>query len=555
MSEVLIRKIIETGFLISPDLIEDLKKEDLSFFDKLITKFKDGKPVVLNKDIYNLLKKENNIDINWKGLEESRVYLEIGSNNKSYNYHLKNGNSESDVVSLEQDNSVEENLTNNTINNNFNGEDFLKFNKEKQEKYNVTLFRDYIDNREKKKIESFVSHYKARYNKLKNILKNRAELSDVLSINRVLNKKLGDKVSVICMVSNISVTKNNHIVLEVEDLSGAIKVLVMNSKKDLYEKAKEVVMDEVIGIKGALGDKILFADDIIFPGGVMNAPLKKCDEEVYAAFISDIHVGSVNFLEKEFNTLVRWINGEYGSPEQKEISKKLKYLFIAGDLVDGVGIYPGQEERQTIKDIYDQYKRCAELLDMIRKDVAIIVCPGNHDAVRLAEVQPVLDYEIAKPLWELPNLIMVPNPSTITIHKKNNFEGFDVLMYHGYSFYYYTTNMDKIRNGGGYDRPDIAMKYLLEKRHLAPTHGSSQFIPDPEDDYLVIDKLPDIFTSGHLHKAIINQYSKVTTIASSCWQEKTDYDERTGKHPEPGRLPLVNLKTRETKMFKFIKEE
>jgi DNA polymerase II small subunit len=124
-------------------------------------------------------------------------------------------------------------------------------------------------------------------------------------------------------------------------------------------------------------------------------------------------------------------------------------------------------------------------------------------------------------------------------------------MYHGYSFDYYVANVDDIRRSGGYDRADLIMKFLLQRRHLAPSHTSTLYIPDPEKDALVIDKAPDIFCTGHIHKSSVSHYRGITLISGSCWQKTTPFQMKVGHHPEPARVPAVNLKTREVKILKF----
>jgi len=124
-------------------------------------------------------------------------------------------------------------------------------------------------------------------------------------------------------------------------------------------------------------------------------------------------------------------------------------------------------------------------------------------------------------------------------------------MYHGYSFDYYFANVDSIRTQGGYDRPDLLMKFLLQRRHLAPTHASTLYLPDSEQDPLIIDKVPDFFVTGHIHKAGISNYKNITLICASCWQAKTLFQDKVGYHPEPARVPVVNLKTRKVKVLKF----
>ena len=230
------------------------------------------------------------------------------------------------------------------------------------------------------------------------------------------------------------------------------------------------------------------------------------------------------------------------------------YVFVTGDMVDGVGVYPNQEKELFMLDIAEQYAKAAEFLSRIPKHIQIIICPGNHDAMRLAEPQPRPYEDYAAPLYALPNATIVTNPSIINIHSSPTFPGFDVLMYHGYSYVYYGDRVDRLREKGGIDRTDLIMRFLLQKRHLAPTHGSALYIPEKDRDALVINKIPDIFVSGHVHKASMAEYRGITLICSSCWQSITSFEEKLGLHPEPARLPVLNLQTRKSMLIKFGKD-
>ena len=171
--------------------------------------------------------------------------------------------------------------------------------------------------------------------------------------------------------------------------------------------------------------------------------------------------------------------------------------------------------------------------------------------MRLAEPQLPIYKDFAEDLYNLPNVIMVSNPSVVNIHSVDNFPGFDVLIYHGYSFDFYLSGVESIRNLGGYDRVDLLMKFLLQKRHLAPSYTSTPYVPDTNCDSLVIEKIPDFFVTGHIHKSAVANYMGVTLISGSCWQSKTSFQEKVGHNPEPSRIPVVNLKTRDIKILKF----
>ena len=95
------------------------------------------------------------------------------------------------------------------------------------------------------------------------------------------------------------------------------------------------------------------------------------------------------------------------------------------------------------------------------------------------------------------------------------------------------------------------MQFLLKRRHLAPSHTSTLYIPDANKDHLVIDTLPDIFVTGHVHKAVITNYRNITLVCGSCWQSKTVFQEKVGHNPEPARVPVLNLKTRQFRLLKF----
>lgn len=425
-------------------------------------------------------------------------------------------------------------------------------NKEEQFcELNLKVLSCYNEKPIKREIQHFVSYFKKRYDTLRKILQNRPELQSVLSIKRIGQKEQSEKVELIGLVNEIKVSRNGNYFLDVEDVTGNIKVIVTKKNKDAFEKVKDIIPDEVIGITGTASQDVVFVNDIIFPDIPLNKEFKKCKDDVCVAFLSDLHVGSDCFLEKEFNRFISWINLESGTEEQKELAKKVKYIFIIGDLVDGVGIYPDQDKDLTIKDVYEQYEECAKLLSKIRKDIKIIVCGGNHDALRLAEPQPVLSELYAKQFYEMDNLVVVSNPACVNIHKSEDFPGFDVLMYHGFSFDYYVSNVSSIRNNGGYDSADLIMSFLLKKRHLAPAHTSTLYVPDEDCDPLVINKVPDFFVTGHIHKAKIGIYKNVSLISCSCWQPMTDFQEKVGHSPEPCKVPIVNLKTRKINIMDF----
>lgn len=550
MNQALVNELLDNGFLVSPSFFKNLDEDfnKAKFIELVKKKLKVG-PMVINDHINFILTNGNSsMSINWGEFDKSRAMMEKGKSDKIYQtfldlleYHISDTKKKEmdevlESISVEDKKEIFLDETNH-INGNDNNVIVLESFKEEETK--------------KLDLDYFVSYFKTRYGLLKEILQGRPELQNVVSISRVKSKSRNELVGVIGMVFNKEVTKNGNIILSLEDPTGSTKVLIGKDKKEIYESVKEVVYDEVIGVVGVAGNDIIFCNHLYFPEVPIGKELKKTKDDVYVAFTSDLHVGSKKFLQKEFLNFVNWLNLKTGDDKQKEIARKVKYLIITGDLVDGVGIYPTQERDLQIKDIKLQYQKLAELISLIRKDIKIIICPGNHDALRISEPQPPLDKDLAGEMWKIPNVILVSNPSLVNIHSSENFVGFDVLLYHGGSYHYFIDMVESLRLNNAKDKPHHVSEFLLKKRHLAPTYNSSPHLPHKGDDFMVIKKIPDFFAHGEMHNADFGIYNNVFLISGGCWISVTDYQEKVGSNPDPAKVPIVNLKTRETKILNF----
>lgn len=518
----LVKLFLSKGILISPEFVEQLKNvsdEKIQSLMEKISTFKQG-PIVVSKEIENFLSNFSDKEPNWKEFE--RLLTSFDKN--------KNDSFDKVVSVIKQDNIIQE---------------------EERKKKDLEIIFSYEDSTDKKELQTFVSYFNSRYLLIKKILQNRVELEKASAINRIRQIYEKEKVAIIGMVYEKSVTKNNNIILKLEDPSGTINVIINKSKEELFNLSKSIVLDEVIGITGVSSNGIIFADKILMPDVPINNELKKCDDDINIAVLGDIHIGSKYFLYDEFNKMIKWLKGEFGNETQREDAKKIKYLFLIGDLVDGVGIYPDQEKDLEIEDIYEQYEKMASYLKKIPQHIKIIIVSGNHDAVRIPEPQPQLPKDFAKSLWELPNVTMLSNPSLVKIGANDKFDGFLVYLYHGFSMPFYAENVEAIRQKGGLENVEYIMQFLLKKRHLAPTHASTQYVPDDREDFLVIKTVPDIFISGHIHRATIANYKNITLVNGSSWIGVTEFQEKVGLKPLPARVPIINLKTRKGKIMRF----
>jgi len=400
------------------------------------------------------------------------------------------------------------------------------------------------DSTKKLEVKDFVNYFKSRLNEMKNFLQDNPKLTNLISINKISDNRNG--TSIIGIVSDKRITKNKNILLEVEDLTGKIRVLINQNKPEIYKKGEEISLDSVLGFVGSGNKEILFANDVIFPDSYLQKRKKSFIEE-YALFIGDLHFGSKLFFEDSFLKFIDYLNCKLpNTPE----SKKIKYLFIVGDLVAGVGNYPTQERDLKIKDVEEQFIELSKLLKKIRKDIQIIISPGNHDGVRLMEPQPLIGEKYAWALHDLDNVILTENPASINLGAMGDFSGFDVLTYHGFSFPFYANTVPSLIVSDSMNAPNKIMSYLLKNRHLAPSHTSVQYFPNEEDN-LVIKKVPDIFVSGHTHKCAVSYYNNILMISISCWESMTPYQEKFGNEPDHCKVPMFNLKTREVKILDF----
>jgi DNA polymerase II small subunit len=351
-------------------------------------------------------------------------------------------------------------------------------------------------------------------------------------------KGRGNIAVAIGLVNEPRHTKNGHLMFALEDNSGEMSCLLMNRQGD--DRIREhipiieagLMPDDVVGVSGTFSQNgdMFYVDDLHFP--MQDKHEKSYSEQgVSVAFLSDIHVGSKTFLEAQWHKMVNWFHSD-------PLARTIKYLILSGDCVDGVGIYPGQDKELAIKDLYKQYSRFAELLELLPEWVECVMLPGNHDAVRPAEPQPTLEPDIQQ---DFNTTTFVGNPCDFSLH------GVRLLSYHGKSIDDFVAGLRTVT----YSDPVEAMRQMLRRRHLAPQWGGkTPLSPEPEDG-LVIREVPDIFVTGHVHGHECIDFRGTTLICSSTWQDQTSYQKMLGFQPKPCMLTVVNLGTHQTTAIPF----
>ncbi len=383
-------------------------------------------------------------------------------------------------------------------------------------------------------VEDFVAYFRDRFERESTILRTHQTNHPTVRIDQ-LSAHPGEEVRIIAMISDKRITHNGNLYIELEDEQGQTKAIYSSRERNFIPKAGQLIKDDVVAIDARMGPNFLSVKDITWPDIPLLRPTKTTDADLAIAYLSDTHVGSKLFLEKSFKRFIRWLWGEEG---REELAGKVKYVILAGDVCDGIGVYPAQEKELNIKDIYEQYEAFDKLVEAMPDWVEVIVSPGNHDAVRRGEPQPILPMEMLKS-----DVKKIGSPAMVDI------EGFRHLVYHGTSLDSIIANVP----GLSYGKPEGAMMETLRRRHLSPIYGENPIVPERRD-YMLIEEEPDVVHMGHLHKNAAMKYRGTLLINSGTFQDRTDFQVRMGHVPTPGIVPILELKDQRLSQLKFTEE-
>ncbi len=373
-------------------------------------------------------------------------------------------------------------------------------------------------------VSGYNSLFVSRFTKLKRIISDRPESRMLKPITSVKSVKSEDDMYICGLVTN-RITERNITKLVLEDPSGSFEGIIFDN--ELQKSADALLSDQFVMVRIGIGKNSGFIiKDLILPD-IPDQASNKSESEVFAVFLSDLHIGSKYFMEEELTEFISWLS----SPDP--VARKVRFILIGGDAVDGVGIYPNQDKELVCQTIEEQLKKMEDLISKVPNYIKIFIMPGNHDPGRRALPQPAIPKKYNSNLWEKENVTMVGNPAVVSLN------GVKVLMFHGQSI----DDIVKTTPGLSYDNPTNVMKHLLRARHLSPIYGSQTPIAPEVEDLMVIEEIPDIFHVGHVHRAQLDMYKGILLINSGSWQNQTPFQASVGMTPNPGIALMVNLKT------------
>lgn len=388
------------------------------------------------------------------------------------------------------------------------------------------------------RIEEFQRYFQSRYEKLRGILERRGEAfsraSDALRL-----QKNGETVLALMLTEKRETER--AIILTAEDPSASIKIIVPKRSQELAQRAGRLLPDQVFGVRVRRLDGALMAQEIMLPDVPSKArPPPQPGPDIYLLLVSDLHVGSKRFRQDLWESLLDWLHrGRDGE------AKRIRYMVIAGDLVDGIGVFPGQERELEHTSVTAQLEEAARMLSEIPGHVKLILSPGNHDPVERALPQPPLPEKYLKPLRRAREFTAVGNPAWIMV------EGRSFLVYHGQSLDDLIQALPNASYSTLSQDMGKVLETILQSRHLAPIYGESTPLLPVREDLLVLDRVPDVLHTGHVHVAYAGTYREVRIINTGTWQEQTSYQKGMGLEPTVGTAAVVNLRTLTVKLKKF----
>ncbi len=424
-------------------------------------------------------------------------------------------------------------------------ETFIKFleskiveKKEESFHYDIEILHGYEYTSKASSLTDFREYLRSRYERLSRRIKSRLGIPNIPTIATINSQVIpGEKPWQIYVVGIIYSKKihESYITIELEDPTSYLKATAIKSRKPhVYNQLLRIPLDSVIGIKATMTkDRRVYIDEVYLPSikpGDRRPPL---DRDIYVALISDIHVGSRKFNEELFNQFIDLLRGEVDNYDLKEIIRNTYYLSIAGDIVDGVGVYPGQEKDLEIENLWDQYDTAYRMLKRLPSKIRVIMIPGNHDASRNSLPQPPIFKKFASKFYDDKRFYMLGNPANIRLHGEN------IVIYHG------DYVQDILSSTPGLDMDDIsgASRILVDTGHLASNITLNTKVFPDKVDRLVLPKETRIIHYGHTHKFNISKANDVLIFNTGTFQEQTNYQKMLKIEPDLGKIPFLNLRT------------
>jgi len=373
----------------------------------------------------------------------------------------------------------------------------------------------------------FQQYFLSRYHSVRRILERRR--LNFIPAAEVYALKDGEEAQLVGMLQSRQ-EYGGGVRLELDDPSGTVTVYASRKNISLYQQASELLNDVVVGVRVRRVGNILSLRDILYPDIEENNQQTYTPINVAVCLISDVHVGSKHFLRDIFEKFLDWLNrGRDGEV------KKVRYLVINGDLVEGVGVYPGQERDLVYRNVEEQLAEAGRLLGEVPERVEVFFIPGNHEPVRKALPQPPLQERYRVFFSSVSRINFTSNPVSLVVENRN------LLIYHGQGLDEVIQSMPDVSYSNLRTTASKVITSLLRFRHLAPVYGGNTQLLPTHEDRLVVSEKPYLLHTGHIHVTVNTVYHGVKVVNTGAWQDQTDYQKAAGLEPVVGYAALLDL--------------
>ena len=246
MSEIL-KLFMEKGFLLDKEMLEFLNELDDG---RVASEIIDKIAVVLHKKVIT----KNLVDDNIEKIRPILFELD-GEKRKLVDKYFVNI---SISVEVKKEREVEEDVAEEKVVEFGEGGKGVEISRDEVSKRgSVKILSSPIGVSKKIECRDFVKHFRNRYNGMKKLLQERPELDNLISIDKISGN---NDISIIGIVSEKRITKNGNLILNVEDLTGKARLLINQNKEEIFEKSKEILLDDIIGFNCNGDREFLFLD-------------------------------------------------------------------------------------------------------------------------------------------------------------------------------------------------------------------------------------------------------------------------------------------------------
>ena len=390
-------------------------------------------------------------------------------------------------------------------------------------------------------INEFQAYFRSRYEKLKRIFEER--IRGLMDLKSLLKLREGQEAYAAVMLFERRESER-AIFLTVDDPTAEATIIVPKTGNEkLFHAAERLLPDSIFAVKVCKRGESFIAREILLPDVPSSGSQESWPSgDVNICLISDLHVGSKKFRRDLFERFLDWIN----RTRDAEV-KRIRFLVIAGDLVDGVGVYPNQHNELEITSITQQFEEVAKLIAEIPPDIKVIIAPGNHEPIQRALPQPPLSDEYRMVLEKSGrDLIFVGNPAWLRIGNRL------LLVYHGQGLDDVIQLIPGLSHSNLEEKIGELLEIMLKHRHLCPVYGESTPILPLKEDLLIIDKIPSILHVGHVHVAHAGTYRGIRLINTGTWQEQTNYQRSMGLNPTVGVAAVIDLRDLSIRIKQFM---